>query len=118
MACCKNVGHHVDRPDLVPLVVGGFGAPFETDSCIGAEKIDRPHVALDFVDQRNEASLVGDVDRCGKTANRRCHPLSTRTIEIDADHAPRTLGGEALSQGLADSARSARDHHYFIFDLH
>ena len=102
-----DVSHHIDRPDALPVAVGGLGSAGNGDAGVGAEDVDASMLGLDLLDESLDVSIIRDV-----ALNRGRVDLfrnGARAIAVDVGdyHRFGALGGEASREGATDPTRRA-----------
>ena len=102
------MGHDIDVPDPLPVLIGGFGAAADPDPGIGTEEVDGPMVGLDRLDQGLDVGLDGNIDLEGDAADHLRRRLGAGLVPVRTDNQLGPLGRESLGQGPADAARHPR----------
>ena len=118
VSCDQDMRHDVDIPDVLPLIIRGFGASCHRDSCVGTENIDPPMSRFDLRDETLDIRLARHVALNRGRSDLSGDVIESWTIDVSDDHRLWLLRCEPDRKRATDATRGAGHDDDPILQLH
>jgi hypothetical protein len=113
-----HMGHQIDVPVALPVIVGHLGSARDRDAGIGAEQVDRAVLALDALYEAPDIVLDGHVDLARDPADLGRHRGRAVAVAVGADHQFGAIEVKTARQRAADTAGRPGHDDTAIFQVH